>query len=98
MLDALLAVGKEVIDIDYEPGMTGEHPGRTLESLVREMLCRWGPNDAGARLIDAFEAVDSPAFTANVYVSRGRELGVFDAVERQDCPITEKDFQQLGRS
>ena len=98
MLNALFAVGEEVIDLDYEPGRGGTHPSRTLESVIREMLCRWGPNDAGARLIDAFVTVDSPAFPANVYISRGRELGVFDSGSdmREKCPITEKDFRQLG--
>lgn len=97
LLDALLAVGEEVIDIDYRLGSAGVHPRERILELIREMLCRWGPNQAGTRLIGAFEKVDSPAFLADVYVSRGGELNLFPANSTEDCPITKTDFEKLGQ-
>ncbi|MDD9962054.1 MAG: P-loop NTPase fold protein [Gammaproteobacteria bacterium] len=98
LLDALFAVGDELIDIDYWPGEDALNLRVLIDALIREMLCRWGPNEAGMRLVEAFEGVDSPAFLADVYVSRGRELGVFPADSRDDCPIREGDFEQLGQT
>ena len=97
LLDALFAVGEHVADIDYRPGAVGRHPSVLIDLLIREMLCRWGPNEAGVRLIDAFEKVTSPAFLADIYVSRGSELGVFPADSSEHCPIAKEDFDKLGR-
>lgn len=97
LLDALFAVGEAVIDIDYRPGLTGIHPREQLDALIREMLLRWGPGEAGPRLMDAVQNSDSPAFLADVYVSRGRELGVFTTDSRNSCPITQHEFDELGK-
>ena len=97
LLDALFAVGEEVISLDYKPNWSSVPPRAQLDSLVREMLCRWGPGDAGQRLVEAFEMVDSPAFLADVYVSLGRDLGVFHSDSRDQCPITQQDFAEIGR-
>ena len=97
LLDALFAVGEEIADMDYRPGAGGRYPRLQIDLLIREMLCRWGPSESGMRLIDAFEKVESPAFLADIYVSRGCELGVFPADSREHCPITKDDFDKLGR-
>ena len=41
--------------------------------------------------------MDSPAFLADVFVSRGHELGVFHPSSSDDCPIIKSDFKQLGQ-
>ena len=97
MLDALFAVGEEVMDIDYRPRLVGMHPMIVVDELIREMLFRWGPKEAGVRLIEAFERADSVAFLADVYVSCGRDLELIAPFSRVDCPISKTDFEKLGQ-
>ena len=96
LLDALFAVGEEIISIDYSPGRTGNPVRVVADLLIREMLSRWGLDYAGPRLKKAFEESDSPGFLADIYVSRARELGAIEPTSTNQCPITGHDFDELG--
>ena len=56
-----------------------------------------GTGGRGARLVDAFRTADSPALLADVFESRGRELGIFDAPGGAGSPrVSEACFEELG--
>jgi hypothetical protein len=96
LLDALFRVGEEIIGIDWEGDMLVLSPQAQIGFLIRNMLEQWGADKAGERLIQAFQKGTSPAFLADVYVERGRELGVFKSVSSESPVIGEDDFKKLG--
>jgi hypothetical protein len=95
LLDALFRVGEEVIAIDRD-GMLQLSPRAQIGFLIRNMLEQWGPEQAGARLIEAFNKATSPAFLANIFVERGRELGIFQSISSELPVISTDDFHKLG--
>lgn len=96
LLDALFSVGEEVLRLRDSSQIFVLSPRAQLSSLIRDMLIQWGVESAGSFLLEAFEKSDSPAFCADVYVSRGRELGIFDGDSREPPCITMGDFKRLG--
>ena len=98
MLDAIFAVGEEIIGTDTSrTGMFSVQPRAQNHLLIGLMLDAWGPAEAGARLIEAFRKTDSPAFLADTFVSRGRESGVFGPQSSEDTSrVSEADFAVLG--
>ena len=96
LLDALFRVGEDIIGIDWDADMFQLSPRAQIGFLIRNMLEQWGSEQAGQHLKEAFEKATSPAFMAGIYISRGRELGVFpsDSSERQIMSI--EDFNRLG--
>jgi hypothetical protein len=96
LLDALFRVGEEIIGIDWEDDLLVLSPRAQIGFLIRNMLEQWGADKAGERLIEAFQKGRSPAFLADVYVERGRELGVFKSVSIEGPVIREDDFKKLG--
>ena len=64
--------------------------------LVYDVLKQWELKEAGEHLIEAFKKHDSAAFLADVYVSRGEELGVFGDPPREEACISKGDFEALG--
>lgn len=61
------------------------------------MLEKWGVEQAGQHLIEAFEKGTSPAFLSDVYVDRGRELGIFKSDSSERPLITPNDFKEIGK-
>ena len=97
LLDALFRVGGEIIAIEKNDELFVLSPGAQIGFLIRCMLELWGIALAGKRLIEAFEKGSSPAFLADVYVDRGRELGVFKSDTSVSPLISEDDFNRLGK-
>jgi hypothetical protein len=95
LLDALFSVGEEIMGID-DRDIFQLPPRAQISFLIRDMLELWGPEDAGDRLIEAFEKGTSPAFLASVYVDRGRERGVFQSDSTSRPLIVEADFNEIG--
>ena len=98
LLDALFRVGEEVIAIHRHVSMLDLPPHTQIDLLVYSMLERWGLAGAGEHLNRAFEREESPAFLADIYVSRGRELGVFDRTSAERPCIEIQDFEELGKT
>lgn len=97
LLDALFRVGEEIISMDYVRGMFELAPGAQIGFLIRNMLEQWGQEKAGGHLIQAFENAASTAFMADIYVDRGRELGVFKSDSSEQPAVTKEDFDKLGK-
>lgn len=97
VLDALFRVGDEVIGIDNVGGMFSLSPRSQISFLVSRLLDRWGVADSGRHLLEAFVQSGDPGFCAEIYVDRGRELGVFKGSGRESPRITKEDFDELGK-
>ena len=97
MLDALFVVGEEIIAMDVRASsMFDVNPRASVHLVIGAMLDRWA-SGAGAHLIEAFRKTDSPAFLADTFVSRGREMGVFASrPSERNSRISEEDFEALG--
>lgn len=96
LLDALFRVGEEVVSLEGQERMFLVPPRSKLWFMIKEMLEQWGPEAAGERLLQAFEASSSVMFRADVYVSCGQTIGVFKSDSRQAELILRKDFDALG--
>ena len=96
LLVAVFRVGEEVIAIHRHVSMMDLTPRAQIDFLVYSMLERLGSSEAGQHLIEAFENEKSPAFLADIYVSRGRELGVFETTSKERPCIGMQDFDRLG--
>ena len=68
-----------------------------IEFLIYDILRQWGIKESGQFLIEAFEREGSPAFLADIYVSRGEELGVFGNSPRDEACISKEDFEAIGQ-
>lgn len=97
LLDALFRVGEDIIGLDWDGDMFGLSPRAQLGFLIRNMLEQWGLQEAGNHLITAFEKASSPAFLADIYVDRGRELDVFRSGSNEGPVISQEDFEKLGQ-
>ena len=98
MLDALLAVGEELIRSDLQSsGIFDANPRAELHLIIGRMLDIWGAEEGGKRLIEAFLKAHSPALLADIFEARGVELGVFESSSsRNDPRVSEADFEELG--
>lgn len=96
LLDALFRVGDEVVSLDGQERMFLLPPRSKIWFLIKEMLEQWGPKDAGERLLQVFELTRSVTFRADIYVSCGQTIGVFESDSRQTELIPVKDFDALG--
>jgi predicted KAP-like P-loop ATPase len=96
LLDALFRVGEDIISQDYPRHMFELTPESQLRFLIRNILEQWGESEAGSHLIDAFRQATSVAFMADIYVDRGRELGIFKYNSSEGPVIKSEDFKLLG--
>ena len=98
MLDALFAVGEEIIGTDVQASsMFDLNPRAGIHLVLGIMLDRWGPVKGGACLVEAFQKTDSPSFLADTFVSRGSEMGVFASPpSERNARVSEADFELLG--
>lgn len=97
VLNALFRIGDEMMSLEHAGGMFSLSPRNQISFLVSKLLDRWGVDDAGAHLLQAFEQSGDPGFCAEIYVDRGRELGVFKGSARENPRITTEDFDKLGK-
>ena len=98
MLDAMFAVGDQIIRADLEPsGLFDTNPRALIHLIIGRMLDIWGPDEGGALLMEAFRKADSPAPLAEVFEDRGIELGVFESSSGGSSPrVSQADFNLLG--
>ena len=96
LLDVLFRVGEELVGTGLDTDIFTFSAHIEVDFLVHNILQKWGPAEAGKRLIEAFKKATSPAFLADIYVARGRELGIFKADSSDPSPITTEDFDNLG--
>ena len=97
MLNALFRIGEEVISVDRASGMMELPPRSMIGFLIYDVLKQWEVKEAGQHLIEASKKDGSPAFLADVYVSRGEELGIFGDPPREEACISKEDFDTLGQ-
>lgn len=72
-------------------------PSAQLSFLIRDMLQEAEAQHAGELLREAFAQCSSAAFCAQIYVARGRELGVFKAESTAPVVIDRATFDSLGQ-
>ena len=98
ILDALFAVGEEIIRTDLGPsGMFDANPRAELRLIIRRMLEIWGLPDAGEHLIEAFNKAASPTLLAEAYEVCALHLGVLESSSTHSNPCVSKaDFETLG--
>jgi Cdc6-like AAA superfamily ATPase len=96
LLNAILAIGDEVFRIPWRGEFFTLEPSGTLSFLVRDILEAWGDVEAGQRLIAAYGVPNSSFVLAEIYVDRGRELGVFPNDSPSRPVISKESFDQLG--
>lgn len=95
-LDAVLSIGEEVSRIPWKGEFFALEPRGSLGFLVRDVLEAWGEAQAGEHLVGAFQNSSSPFVLTDIYVDRGRELGVFPSDGPSRPVITKADFDKLG--
>lgn len=96
MLDALFRVGDEIVVLDWTGRELALPPRARIWFLIQELLELWGTEAAGQRLLEAFRKSDSTSFRADVYVSSGRAIGVFESDSRHVALVSKEDFKALG--
>lgn len=96
MLNALLEIGEDTIGTEWNAEIFILSPRAHWSFVVDSMLGLWGVQEGGRQLIDAFESATSAAACAEIFVSRGRELGVFKAESTQVPLISREHFEALG--
>jgi KAP family P-loop domain len=96
ILDVLFEFGEQVLASDWKAEAFALSPRAQLSFLVADLLEGWGQEHAGAHLLEAFRKCDSPAFCAEAFVDRARELGKIPDQSRRSPTVTESDLQQLG--
>lgn len=96
LLNALISIGDEVFGLPWRGEMFTPEPSGTLRFLVRDLLEAWGEEEAGKHLIAAYEQSNSPFVLADLYVDRGRELGIFPSDDSGRRVIRKEDFEKLG--
>ncbi|RYE10509.1 MAG: hypothetical protein EOP22_03975 [Hyphomicrobiales bacterium] len=96
LLNALIAIGEEVFALPWRGEMFAVEPSGTLRFLLNDLLESWGLEEAGMHLIAAFEHSNSAFMLADIYVDRGRELGVFPSDGGGRSVISKEDFERLG--
>lgn len=96
LLNALMAIGEEVFALPWRGEVFAVEPSGTLRFLVNDLLEIWGLEEAGKHLVAAFEQSNSAFVLADIYVDRGRELGVFSSDGGGRSVISKEDFDKLG--
>ncbi|MFI5409829.1 P-loop NTPase fold protein [Kaistia sp. UC242_56] len=96
LLDAVISVGDEVLSIPWRGEMFVSGAASYLRFLLRDILEAWGEEEAGRHLVTAFERSASPFVLSDVYVERGRELGIFATDGPEPTVISSGDFDKLG--
>lgn len=97
LLDALFRLGDEIVVLDWS-GREFELPPRVrIWFLIQELLALWGPEAAGPRLLRAFQNSNSTSFSASIFVSCGRAIGLFDSESNHSALISNEDFNALGQ-
>lgn len=96
ILNAVLAIGDEVLCIPWRGEFFTLEPRALLSFLVRDILEAWGEAEAGQHLIEAYEKSTSPLVLAEIYVDRSREFGVFPGDSPDRLVISKEDFDRLG--
>ncbi len=97
LLVALFQVGGNLLNIeDYGNAFTLS-PRAQVSLLVRTMLQAWGTHAAGKSLVAAFKSGGSVAFLAEIYVDRGRELGIFKSDTSVSPLIDQIAYIQIGK-
>jgi len=97
ILDALLRVGDEIVVLDWVEREFELPPRVRIWFLIQELLELWGTQAAGQHLLEAFRKSNSTSFRADLYVSCGRAIGVFESDSRHIALISEEDFEALGQ-
>lgn len=96
LLESMLSIGEEVFALPWSGEMFALEPSGTLRFLVRDILEIWGEEEAGKHLIAAYEQSNSAFVLADIYVDRGRELGVLPSDGGSKPVIGKDDFDKLG--
>lgn len=95
-LNVLFEIGERVLAADWRVEAFALSPRAQLSFLISDMLEIWGQERAGQHLIAAFKRSNSPAFCADIFVDRARELGKIPGQSRGMPTVTEDDLQSLG--
>lgn len=96
-LDVLFEFGEGLLASDWKAEVFALPPRAQLSLLIADLLEAWGQGKAGGPLLEAFKKCDSPAFCADVFVDRGRELGKFLDRSNRMPTVTEADLDDLGK-
>lgn len=96
LLESILSIGEEVFALPWRGEMFALEPSATLRFLMKDLLDIWGEAEGGTHLIDAFKQSNSVFVLADIYVDRGRELGVFPSDGGSKSVIGKNDFDKLG--
>jgi len=97
LLKALMRTGEAILSIDSLSTLLSLPPRASWANLIADLLKRWGPDWAGQHLFDALATTASPAVWAEVYVDRGRELGVLpDSNSAREQLLSDVDFTEFG--
>jgi hypothetical protein len=96
MLDALFRVGEPILGLEWRPDIFALSPRSQISFLIVELLKLWEPEEGGSHLKAAFEKSNSPAFCADIFVDRARELGEIAADSRSAPLIGMDDLKALG--
>jgi len=97
LLNALFPAGESILREPSSTNMFSLAPTSHLVALVRRQLEVVEADLAGLYLRDAFELCHSAVFCAEIYVDRGRELGVFGGGRSKPPVIREPTFKVLGK-
>lgn len=97
MLDALFRVGDDVVVLDWIGREFVLAPRVKIWFFIQTLLELWGPEAAGERLREAFLNSDSTSFRADVYVSCGRAIGIFESDSRYLALVSKEGFDALGQ-
>lgn len=97
LLDVLFEIGEDVFGLDWNRDGYFIPPAAWIRSLIGILLDSWGPEKAGEHLVEAFERSKSPAFNADVFVGRARELGQITGDPRSPPRVNSTDLITLGR-
>jgi len=97
-LNALFEIGDDIQRIDWDGDFFSLAPSAQVSLLIKDVIANWGPERGGTALLAAFGKWKSPAFCANVWLARGRELGEipFEETSRRDNLISVETFKALG--
>lgn len=96
LFQALFDVGEDVIAIEGRSRSTELPASSLIDFVIYNLLTRWGVEKAGEQLVEAFVNSDSVCFLSSVFISRGRELKVFESSGADSACISPEVFEQVG--
>ena len=96
LFQALFDVGEDVIAIEGRSRSTELPASSLIDFVIYNLLIRWGVEEAGEQLVEAFVNSDSVCFLSSVFISRGRELKAFDSSGADSACISPEVFEQVG--